>query len=81
MLYQIILEKLQVIIASDIETASAQIFQTKALIENCVGGNGIDELKMTKAVWDSIIKEIIVRERNGIAIRLGTGMIVGVPLC
>jgi len=81
MLYQIILEELQVIINSEIETASVQKLQTKALIENCIGGNKIDELKMTKVMWDNVIKEIVVGERSGVAIRFSTGLTVEIPLC
>lgn len=35
---------------------------------------------MTKTIWGSAIKEIIVGERNGIAIKFGIAMIVEVPL-
>ncbi|WP_312355744.1 recombinase family protein [Aminipila sp.] len=80
MLYRVILEKFQIIINSEIETASAQMLQTKALIVSCIGANKVDELTMTKAMWDSIIEEIIVKERDVGVIRFRTEMIMEVTL-
>ena len=80
-LYQVILEKLQLIIDSEIDTASAPMLQTKALMVSCIGGNKIDESIMTKAMWNSIIEEIIVKEGNIAVIQFRTELIVEVTLC
>lgn len=80
MLYRIIFEKLQSIIDSEVETSSAQMLRTKALITNCIGSSKIGETTMTKAMWDGIIAEIIVKERDAGVIRFRTEMIMETTL-
>lgn len=80
MLYRIVFEKLQSIIDSEVEIASAQMLKTKALIKCYIVGNKINESTMTKVIWDSIVEEIIVKEKDVGMIKFRTGMIMEVTL-
>lgn len=80
MLYRIILEKFQIVMDSEVETASSLLLQTKALLRHYMGDNKTQDFIMTKAVWDSIIEKIVVGEGDGAAIHFRTGMIMEMTL-
>ncbi|KAF5030235.1 Recombinase zinc beta ribbon domain protein [anaerobic digester metagenome] len=81
MLYRAILEKIQMIASSEIETSSSPMLQTKALIVNTIGGTEIHQLEMTKVMWDSIIERVTVGQEKRAVIQFKTGMALEMTLC
>lgn len=80
-LYRTIVEKIQMIVSSEIETSSSPMLQTKALIVNTIGGNEIHQLEMTKVMWDSIIEKVTVGQEKRAVIQFKSGMALEMTLC
>lgn len=74
MLYRIILDQIQKIMNTHINTSSSPLLQTKALIASYIGDSKVEDFEMTKLMWDSIIETVIIKGKDKAVIHFKTGM-------
>ena len=79
--HQILQEKLQMIIDSDIKTSSSLVLRTKSSLVNCMNNGDVQELFMTGIALRRIIEKIIIQQENKVTIRFRSGLVLETTLC
>lgn len=65
---------MQIIMDAKINNYPAPLLRTKALIVNVIGKRKVNTSAMTKAMWDSIIENIVIEGKEKAVIHFKTGM-------
>lgn len=80
-LYQQVMDRMQIIMDAKINHSTAPLLQTRALIVNVIGKQKFNTSAMTKAMWDSIIERIVIEGKEKAVIHFKTGMAQEMTLC